>query len=192
MHAIRAGLNEQDPIIDKLNEEDDLDGFQTLRLSFPTSTSSTSDTDKSGVMPWPPIFERHLNSLRSTSYQPRTRAQRNRASPPAVGDPISFRFEGEGHDNVEEFLASGWLNPLPRQHGIPGWQRLTMMKYYLKDNEEIDYEALWAYEGVVLPGGQIVLGRWWCAEFGTEDDVSLSLAFEPAILAVLRLVDCEV
>ena len=25
----------------------------------------------------------------------------------------------------------------------------------------MDWDALWAYEGVVLPGGKIVVGRWW-------------------------------
>lgn len=25
----------------------------------------------------------------------------------------------------------------------------------------VDGSALWAYEGVVLPGGQVVVGRWW-------------------------------
>ena len=26
---------------------------------------------------------------------------------------------------------------------------------------EFDEVELWAYEGVVLPGGMIMLGRWW-------------------------------
>lgn len=28
----------------------------------------------------------------------------------------------------------------------------------------IDPDALWAYEGVVLPGGQVIVGRWWSAD----------------------------
>ena len=37
-----------------------------------------------------------------------------------------------------------------------------MMKFFeMEDTGTIDTDALWAYEGVVLPGGQIILGRWW-------------------------------
>ena len=64
------------------------------------------------------------------------------------------------------FFASGWLNPLPPQNDIPGWQRMTMMKYFVDDNGEYDKDALWAYEGVVLPGGKIILGRWWSPSEG--------------------------
>ena len=39
---------------------------------------------------------------------------------------------------------------------------MTMMKYFQDPTTgAIDQGALWAYEGVVLPGGQIMLGRWW-------------------------------
>lgn len=72
-----------------------------------------------------------------------------------------MHFEGHGIDD-EEFLSAGHLTALVPQQGIPGWQRLKMMKYYhMEDTGEIDTEALWAYEGVVLPGGKIMLGRWW-------------------------------
>jgi hypothetical protein len=30
----------------------------------------------------------------------------------------------------------------------------------------IDMEALWAYEGLMLPGGKIMIGRWWCPTDG--------------------------
>lgn len=52
-----------------------------------------------------------------------------------------------------------------------------MMKYYVEDEDfasplaAID-DSLWAYEGVVLPGGMIVLGRWWHPEDVHVDDVS--------------------
>lgn len=41
---------------------------------------------------------------------------------------------------------------------------MTMMKYFLTDHQSFDENALWAYEGVVLPGGQIIVGRWWSPE----------------------------
>ena len=37
-----------------------------------------------------------------------------------------------------------------------------MMKYFVdEDSGVIDDAALWAYEGVVLPGSRIIIGRWW-------------------------------
>lgn len=51
------------------------------------------------------------------------------------------------------------------QQGIHGFQRLTMMKFYTKRDEngeeEYDPSQVWAFEGCVLPGGRIVVGRWW-------------------------------
>lgn len=133
------------------------------------------------------------------------------------------QFIGSGRD-AEPYHCNGILHPLPPQHGIPGWHRITMMKYFDPAEEEeppspsspssagttspynlspttshssctssnktspakwphpvekpgsftpvnrfpqIDYESMdvdngcWAYEGVVLPGGKIMLGRWW-------------------------------
>jgi len=45
-----------------------------------------------------------------------------------------------------------------------------MMKYFIDENGVWDDEALWAYEGVVLPGGQIILGRWWSPEDYTHPE----------------------
>jgi hypothetical protein len=53
---------------------------------------------------------------------------------------------------------------------------MTMMKYYIDDGGEIDMEALWAYEGVVLPGGRIILGRWWSPDDGENNDEVSSYA----------------
>lgn len=38
---------------------------------------------------------------------------------------------------------------------------MVMMKYFITAAGSIDHDALWAYEGVVLPGDQIIVGRWW-------------------------------
>ncbi len=137
-------------------------------------------------------------------------------------------FIGSGTD-AEPYHCRGILHPLPPQHAIPGWHRITMMKYFDPADQEDasppsspsgsetpsanthsptsshssisprsttspthsphpindkptsftpvntppqlhhDYETedvdvdtdCWAYEGVVLPGGKIMLGRWW-------------------------------
>ena len=36
-----------------------------------------------------------------------------------------------------------------------------MMKYYNNDDGSRDESMLWCYEGVVLPGGMMIVGRWW-------------------------------
>ena len=46
---------------------------------------------------------------------------------------------------------------------------MTMMKYFITPNGAFDADALWAYEGVVLPGGQIIVGRWWSPEEDSSD-----------------------
>ena len=133
-----------------------------------------------------------------------------------------LQFSGSGTD-AEEFHCNGIVHAIPRQHDIPGWHRVSMMKYFdplstpssqsssasstsdgtfgpisppssntssssssgsdnsqshhhgigvpayhhsggddLFANDEVDINAgCWAYEGVVLPGGMIILGRWW-------------------------------
>lgn len=81
---------------------------------------------------------------------------------------------GSGIDLDDDFNAIGWLNALPDQCGIPGWQRITFMKHFADDLDYVDGENLWAYEGVVLPGGRIMVGRWWFASEDTDRNVSAS------------------
>lgn len=129
------------------------------------------------------------------------------------------QFSGSGRD-FDDFHCSGIVHPLPPQEGIPGFQRITMMKFkdpltnlpsqspsafsstdgilspnsplsssvssnsshtngdrpyptdpfrpeqmendhfQLEDDADVDDEC-WCYEGVVLPGGMMMLGRWW-------------------------------
>ncbi|KAF2211421.1 hypothetical protein CERZMDRAFT_98307 [Cercospora zeae-maydis SCOH1-5] len=122
----------------------------------------TLDLTEAGEESWSPIFEDILRSLAKPQLKVRTRAQKASALPQENLKSRSFRFGGRGEDQEERFLADGWFNSLPPQMGVSGWQRMTMMKYFTDDEtNEIDYEALWAYEGVVLPGGQIIIGRWW-------------------------------
>ena len=60
------------------------------------------------------------------------------------------------------------------------------MKYWRDSFGNIDPTELWAYEGVVLPGGQIIIGRWW---YPSPDPDPLSGPFilwnidTPALLA---------
>lgn len=123
---------------------------------------------------WPRLFEERLQSLRNV--RPQVKAQERskpskdaRASATASGN---IQFSGNGVDLDDDFYALGWLNPLPAQYGIPGWQRITFMKHFMDDFDQVDQDNLWAYEGVVLPGGRIILGRWWHAEGGVNMEVS--------------------
>lgn len=111
---------------------------------------------------WPAVFEYHLHS--TSALEPvRTRAQHRCTGPDAAYERVNQRFQASGYDD-EDFHGAGWLNQLPSQQGISGWKRMTMMKYFEDGEGGWDNNALWAYEGVVLPGGQVMLGRWWSPE----------------------------
>lgn len=67
----------------------------------------------------------------------------------------------------------GRIHAMVPQAGIHGFQRLTMMKFYTKiENDEQVYDPtqIWAYECCVLPGGRIIIGRWWDAGTDPADD----------------------
>ena len=152
IRKVRAGRGDDEMIVDIFQAEGEV--FQDFTLSH---------SDEKNML-WYSIFEKILRSRTTPISRARTRAQKSSASPEGLAAfaPQSFCFHGKGEDKDEDFRASGWLNALPEQCGIPGWQRVTMMKYFwLPGGQSIDWQALWAYEGVVLPGGQIMLGRWW-------------------------------
>lgn len=113
-------------------------------------------------MAWPSVFEERLNSLRNSSESaaPVKTQGRNKSKNSLSTD---LQFVGTGMDLEDDFRAIGWLNALPDQCGIPGWQRITFMKHFAEDLDDVDSDNLWAYEGVVLPGGRIIVGRWWFA-----------------------------
>ncbi|KAF2161817.1 hypothetical protein M409DRAFT_27873 [Zasmidium cellare ATCC 36951] len=134
--------------------------FQDLELEFLDNGEET----------WPAVFEQYLGALSAPKLQhAKTRASKGSSQPDDfTWDSRSFRFGGSGSEAKQGFLADGWLNTLPSQNGVPGWQRLTMMKYFKDHNDDVDYSrGLWAYEGVVLPGGKIIVGRWWDPEDGS-------------------------
>ena len=163
-----SGQGHNPQIQDKLNGEEDPDSpFQSVDLAL----CSTDDSST-----WNRDFERHLNSLKTPKTKDaRTRAQKSATGGPSNGEvdfaTSSYRFDGDGNDYEEEFHMQGWLNPLPPQNGIPGWQRVTMMKYFVDKYDSIDMEALWAYEGIMFPGGMIMMGRWWCPTDGVGEEM---------------------
>lgn len=76
---------------------------------------------------------------------------------PEVKDFFGLGFDGE------HYHLHGRLHALPPQQGIPGFQRVTMLKYMAytdRRNGEM-LTKIWAYEGLVSPGGTFIVGRWW-------------------------------
>lgn len=189
MHTRRSMMSEHDmepPSFDYGEE------FKTLELEFTPAECA----------PWPQVFEDHLHSIPQSSFLENPlnhheskieRAkelhpweiidgERSHFDPKAIGTTTAAKLE-EGRDflpfigtGVDDrpFRCSGIVHALPMVQGIPGWQRITFMKYFtgadpasLTDpyyppfynvNEDSPH---WAYEGVVLPGGHMMLGRWW-------------------------------
>lgn len=99
---------------------------------------------------------------------------------PCIPSPgIDYLAFGGIVESEPPFLSddgmTGIIHNLPKQAGIPGFQRISFMKYALNipsiENEQsvvgpgdhydhID-DSTYCYQGVVLPGGHIIFGRWW-------------------------------
>ena len=181
---------------DVMDSEDNDDGFTSMHLDF--SRPKT---------PWPPIFEHHLKSKAgaSTSHYNQTSQE---VQDEITARDRYHQFQGFGY-NIEKHRCAGYVSALPAQdpqevHEVHGFQRVTMMKWINEEEQNskdplgkqtvvekhledihtagdlahVDVEH-WAYEGVVLPGGKIMLvcipgclgvpcptnpslqGRWW-------------------------------
>lgn len=195
-------------VIDSIDHNND--GFQTLQLDFSPEPR----------IPWPAVFDEQLNSFPSPQLlkqlskysvdkNPRTAAgypsppptptTKVRADVPKKPRPELdyLHFSGTGID-ADPYFCSGIIHALPPQRGIPGFQRITMMKVFPPHTSESELftsggsnsdssntssggfvapstipdavdESCWAYEGVVMPGGMIILGRWWSPADETMD-----------------------
>ena len=91
-----------------------------------------------------------------------------------------LQIKGCGLDSAK-YRMEGRLYEIPPQNQIPGWQRLVMMKYFIDESTEdestYDDESLWAYEACVLPGGEIMVGRWWYASQNDDNNEEYSGPF---------------
>jgi hypothetical protein len=155
---LRAGINDDDLTQDEFE-------FESTDVAFPewelTINNGAVDT-------WPRMFEDCLHSLMTPEGSPRniTRAHSGPVDDdswiPAFTPQRLMCHESdreEDDDMADIFHADGWLTALPPQNGIPGFVRVTMMKYKLDASGSI--QEPWAYEGVMLPGRQMIIGRWW-------------------------------
>ena len=68
-----------------------------------------------------------------------------------------FYGSSQGSKNAHVY---GRVQALPPQRNIPGFHRIEMMKYFQNRASPNDL-SIWCYERCVLPGGHIMVGRWW-------------------------------
>ncbi|KAL3420860.1 hypothetical protein PVAG01_07305 [Phlyctema vagabunda] len=156
--AMRSNARSEDPYMDEINDGHEL--LQDLTIFF--------DEDRFPSTKWPTQWQMFLRSdpfkgvpntaLEDTpTRRTRSRSIKDKTKPVT---PVFKNFFGSGVDGkMSRFF--GCLHSVPAQQGIHGFQRVTMMKFFPDDNGDYDENQVWAYEGCVLPGGRIILGRWW-------------------------------
>ncbi|KAI9751809.1 MAG: hypothetical protein M4579_005895 [Chaenotheca gracillima] len=66
------------------------------------------------------------------------------------------RVAGSGVDD-REFLLEGRIFSLPPQELVYGWYRIILVRWYPQDHFALGS----VYEGVISPGNQIMMGKWW-------------------------------
>ncbi|KAL8919617.1 MAG: hypothetical protein Q9172_004894 [Xanthocarpia lactea] len=131
-------------------------------------------TPKSGAAPYPSPLPQRSSTHNSTGEAifPSTKA----------GEAEEKHFFGLGECEITSapLNIAGIVHPLPPQCGVPGWQRFTMVAYdtpasgsehkgYL-DADEADLHPFLRYEGVVLPGDSIIVGRYSMGDEYRDDD----------------------
>ena len=88
----------------------------------------------------------------------------NKTVPQKGRDFLPFRAST---DRQSSSGMCGVLHDLPCQSGIPGFQRLTFLSYdksgvdSLEDLATLEDGDFTCNEGIVLPGGHMIIGRWW-------------------------------
>ncbi|KAM3086817.1 hypothetical protein ACMFMF_000755 [Clarireedia jacksonii] len=152
---------------------DELNGgeFQDISIFF--------DEQKFGKASWPAAWEEILKSdpfskvyvNEQQNHGPRrsTRSRKVKQHKEIPSPGVKY-FYGSSQDSREAHFY-GVVHGIPTQHGIPGFQRVTMMKFFPDHNGHYDPGQVWAYEGCVLPGGSIIVGRWWDATAEAGSDV---------------------
>lgn len=122
------------------------------------------DKDQTPSYEWPKNFE---TLLCGNPFEDPTQQRRAKRAKVVMKDtPGAKQFWGSCRGSRRGHVF-GRVHALTTQQGFHGFQRLTMMKYYteLDANGFEIYDPLqaWCYEGCVLPGGRMVIGRWWTA-----------------------------
>lgn len=138
-----------------------------------TSNADSESNDLTGPLQWTTNTEKNLKCPEGEISSSTTNA--------GLAEEKHFFGLGEYHVMGAPLNIAGLVHPLPPQDGIPGWQRFTMVSYetprsgspgqgYL-DAKEADLHAATIYEGVMLPGDSIIIGRYSMGdEYRNDDD----------------------
>jgi hypothetical protein len=113
---------------------------------------------------WPEKWEHIVNSDPFSQINAqKTKRSSPRGKTKEIKKPQVKQFWGTCRGKSGHFF--GRTHAMTPQQGIHGFQRLTMIKFYTKCDENgeqtYDPDQVWAFEGCVLPGGRIIVGRWW-------------------------------
>lgn len=126
--------------------------------------------EEEAAFEWPASIEEIIESNpyppMSTSPTP-TRRSTRKSSPASAAKQYDLKqFSGMSReDRPNQSYIYGRLHAIPQQQGIPGFQRLSMIKFHPNKLGEHNIDTpldnpVWEYEGCVLPGGRIIVGRW--------------------------------
>ncbi|ESZ96283.1 hypothetical protein SBOR_3338 [Sclerotinia borealis F-4128] len=161
---------------------DELDGgesFQDISLFF--------DDQKFGKQHWVKSWEKILQSDPFSNAVPEsthghgsrriTRSRIDCKKSKEIPNPGVKYFHGSSRDSSTTAHFYGAVHGIPLQHGIPGFQRITIMKFFPDENGNFDRGQSWGYEGCVLPGGRIIIGRWFDARSDSDMDDVMSGPF---------------
>ncbi|TAQ86739.1 hypothetical protein B7494_g4941 [Chlorociboria aeruginascens] len=144
---------------------DEMDGLQNLTFFFDETKFSKGDWPA----PWDGIVQ--INPLpESEIYDGRRRSTRAYRANIIEEIPIEEdvkHFYGTS-DGLNAAHMYGRLHAVPPQQGIPGFQRVSIMNFHPDEHGHYNPEDVWAYEGCVLPGNRVIVGRWWNAKGSTD------------------------
>ncbi|TVY28683.1 hypothetical protein LHYA1_G002430 [Lachnellula hyalina] len=127
---------------------------------------------------WPVMWERMLrsNPFVDTNAPVNPSSRRSPRKTKSAKLPPILTFYGQVSGSKPAHFY-GRLHALPQQQGLHGFQRMVLMKFYTDSNGDYNPEQLFCYEGCVLPGGKIIVGRWWDAFADPRDDSTASGPF---------------
>jgi hypothetical protein len=141
------------------------------------------DESKFPSTKWPINWERRLRSNPFIDHNTTlANASSRRISPrkghfiPPVKQPQILTFYGIAHGSKPAHFF-GRIHALPQQQGLHGFQRIVLMKMYLDADGDYNMEQHFCYEGCVLPGGKVIVGRWWDTWADPNDETTASGPF---------------
>jgi hypothetical protein len=120
------------------------------------------DESKFPTKAWPQSFENYYdtNPYRLYEHSPPRWTLRNPRAPTVESKRYPMKaFFGSSQGRRDAHFY-GRMHAIPPQAGIPGFQRVTFLMFYPYSGE-YDSSSTWAYEGCVLPGNRVIVGRWW-------------------------------